>query len=143
VRSLEEQVLDLLLSGTEVPPLGDLPPAEVFRDGPCRNIYRAFCALYGESGVGRPPDAKAVLAEIGEEGAAVDRMARLLLGSDSAPRGPALSDSLDKLTRSWLLERSRALAREINEAQRHGDGPRLEKLLREKTELSHRLHRGP
>jgi hypothetical protein len=142
VRSLEERTLELLLSGAGVPAPRRLPPAEVFRDAGCRNIYRAFCALYGESGAGQPPDAKAVLAELGDEGETIDRMARLLVGSDGAAPGPALSDGLDRLTRRWLNERSRALAREMAEAQRSGDRARLERLLLEKNELSHRLHRG-
>jgi DNA primase len=142
VRSTEERTLEQLLSGSDLPALRALPPAEVFDDPHCRNIYRVFCALYGERGADRPPDAKMVLAELGEEGATIDRMARLLVGSDGAAQGPALSDNLDRLTRRWMNQRSRELSREIAEAQRDGDGARLERLLLEKNELSHRLHRG-
>jgi DNA primase len=143
VRSYEEHTLELLLSGDPVPGPEALPPPEVFLDAHCRNIYRAFCALYRESGGTRPPAAREVLAELGEQGATVDRVARLLVGRDTTSQGPTLVQSLDKLTRRWWQQRTRALSREIAEAQRQGDGARLERLLREKTELSHRLHRGP
>src|SRR5215203_2088663 len=56
VRSTEERVLQDLLKaeeGSQIPPLGELPPPEVFRDMECRNIYEAFCALYAEAGL--PP----------------------------------------------------------------------------------------
>ena len=117
VRSLEETALELLLTGGgvagAVPAAADLPPAEAFLDPACRNIYRAYRALY-ESGAGRPPDARAVMAELGDAGegdrrathersgerddpdhdprerggpdAPVDRLARLLLGSGLGPR---------------------------------------------------------
>jgi DNA primase len=143
VRSYEEHTLELLLSGDPVPGPEALPPPEVFLDAHCRNIYRAFCALYRESGGTRLPAAREVLAELGEQGATVDRVARLLVGRDTTSQGPTLVQSLDKLTRRWWQQRTRALSREIAEAQRQGDGARLERLLREKTELSHRLHRGP
>jgi DNA primase len=60
VRSLEEQVLANLLqaggAGGGVPPAGELPPAEVFFDTECRNIYRTFCALYSDGGLEAPAD---------------------------------------------------------------------------------------
>jgi len=142
VRSLEEQTLDLLLSGDGVPAVGNLPPADVFLDPACRNIYRAFRALYGEGGGGRAPDARAVLGEVGHDGDTVDRLARLLVGSGVDPDGSSLPHCLDKLTRRWLQQRLRTLAREIAEAQHQGDAARLDRLLTEKTDLSYRLHRG-
>jgi len=119
VRSLEETALELLLTGGgvagAVPPAADLPPDEAFLDPVCRNIYRTYRALY-ESGTGRPPDARAVMAELGDAGggdrpaagagddadrdaregggldAPVDRLARLLLGSSFGPSERATSD---------------------------------------------------
>ncbi len=142
VRSLEEHALELLLAGDGVPDLGDLPPEDVFLDPQCRNIYRAYYDLYQESGGSRSPQPQEVLATLGEGGDAVDRIARLLMeGDDSASRGLAAAESLAKLTRRWWQTRLRALSRDIAEAQRQGDGARLESLLKEKTELSQRLHR--
>ncbi len=142
VRSLEELALEMLLSGSSLPGPGELPPADVFLDASCRNIYRAFHALYLQSGTGRAPGTRAVLNELGDEGVSVDHLARLMVGSGIGPNGPTLDDCLDKLTRRWLQQRQRALSREITEAQREGDDARLERLLREKTDLSHCLHRG-
>ena len=142
VRSLEEHALELLLAGDGVPDLGDLPPEDVFLDPQCRNIYRAYYDLYQQSGGSRSPQAQEVLTTLGEGGDAVDRIARLLMeGDDSASRGLAAAESLAKLTRRWWQTRLRALSRDIAEAQRQGDGARLESLLKEKTELSQRLHR--
>ena len=143
VHSYEEHTLELLLAGDAPPRLEALPPPEVFLDDDCRNIYRAFCALYRESGGTRCPETREVLTELGEQGASVDRVARLLVGRETSSQGPTLSESLDKLTRRWWQQRTRALSREIAEAQREGDDARLQRLLKEKTELSHRLHRGP
>ncbi|HEX5761058.1 MAG TPA: DNA primase [Thermoanaerobaculia bacterium] len=144
VRTLEEEVLRRLLSGgpdEPLPPPGEMPPAEVFFDADCRNIYRAFRALYGE-GEGSPPGARAVLAALGSEGRAIDRMAQVLLEGEFNPGQPGLGESLDKLERRWRRQRLRELATEIGEAQRLGDGARLENLLREKTSLSRAHHTG-
>lgn len=142
VRSLEEQTLERLLSGGEpVPAVGDLPPEEAFLDSACRNIFRAFCTLYGR-GRGEAPAARAVLDELAGDDEAVDRMAQLLLEGAAAASGPSLAESLDKLRRRWRQQRLRQLARDIGEAQRAGDRLRLERLLNEKTSLSRSLHRG-
>ncbi len=144
VRTLEEEVLARLLSaagGEPLPPPADLPPPEVFFDADCRNIYRAFRTLYGE-GDGSPPEARAVLAALGSEGRAIDRVAQVLLEGEFNPGKPGLGESLDKLERRWRRQRLRELSSEIDEAQRLGDEPRLESLLREKTGLSRVLHAG-
>ncbi|HEX2254793.1 MAG TPA: hypothetical protein VHQ65_16125, partial [Thermoanaerobaculia bacterium] len=147
VRTTEERLLDLLLGGgaggTELPRPEELPPPDVFFDPECRNIYRVWSALYRESGTGSAPDTRAVLAALGQQGAAVDRMARLLVGGKPGPAGSALPDCLDKLTRRWLQQRLKGLSREIAEAQRAGDRARLDHLVAEKTQLSRRLHRSP
>ncbi|MGH9360524.1 MAG: hypothetical protein ACRD2T_01300, partial [Thermoanaerobaculia bacterium] len=124
-----------------LPPPGDLPPPEVFFDAECRNIYRAFRDLYLE-GAGSPPEARAVLAALGSEGRAIDRVAQVLLEGGFNPGRPGLGESLDKLERRWRRQRLRELASEIGEAQRLGDGARLESLLHEKTSLSRALHAG-
>lgn len=148
VRTLEEHALELLLTGDGVPAVEELPVEEVFLDPQCRNIYRVFYDLYQQNGGSQPPRPKEVLAALGEGGAAVDRIARLMMEGDafdethaSTSRGPAVGESLDKLTRRWWQQRQRVLSRDIAEAQRQGDGARLERLLKEKTELSQRLHR--
>ncbi|MDP9120908.1 MAG: hypothetical protein M3O15_05980, partial [Acidobacteriota bacterium] len=145
VRSVEEQVLQSLVAAEGVPPVADLPPAEVFLDTECRNIYQAFCTLYAESG-GKVPDARALagmLSTMGQADRTVDRMASILVEGSFAPgKSGRLSESLEKLTRRWQQQRLRELASEIAEAQRKGDQVRLESLLKQKTSLSHRFHRG-
>jgi len=141
VRSAEEAALRLLLSGSgRPPPSAELPPAEVFLDAECRNIYRVFVDLYGERGA--PPGARDVIAGLGTEGAAVDRLAALLLEGPFGPQGEGLSEGLSRLTRRWQKQRQRELSRDIQEAQRTGDSGRLERLLDEKTQLSRLLHGG-
>jgi hypothetical protein len=142
VRSLEEQVLERLVAGEEpLPPPEEMPPAEAFLDTECRNIYRAFCALYAR--MGSRPDVRALTTALGHEGDPVARLAMILVerntGSERiGPPGP----SLEKLMRRWQKQRLQELATEIGEAQRLGDQARLEHLLKEKTSLSHSLHRG-
>ena len=141
MRSAEEAALRLLLSGSgRPPPSAELPPAEVFLDAECRNIYRVFVDLYGERGA--PPGARDVIAGLGTEGAAVDRLAALLLEGPFGPEGEGLSECLSRLTRRWQKQRQRELSRDIQEAQRTGDSGRLERLLDEKTQLSRLLHGG-
>lgn len=143
VLSLEERVLQLLLTGRgRRPAAAELPPAEVFLDEACRNIYRAFCALY-EQGSDRPPEARAVLARLAESGEGVDRVAQLLLEEAFAPRDGELVGALRELERRWRRQRLRELAGEIQAAQRAGDQERLERLLNEKTELSRSVHSLP
>ena len=138
VRSLEEQVLRHLLADSAAVAPADLPPEEVFFDPPCRNIYRAFCALYGRRG--GAPDVKSVLAELSGDEAAVDRAALILLEDSVASEGAGLPDSISRLLRRWHQKRLRELSREIHDAQRGGDEARLASLLTEKDELSRRLH---
>jgi DNA primase len=141
VRSLEEQVLAMLLSGDEeVPPAAELPAPETFLDPVCRNIYRTFCALYGREGEVPPPGA--VPAALTADGSAVDRVAQLLLEGPVAPSKAGLPALFGALRRRWERQRLRELAREIGEAQRQGDSVRCERLVDEKTTLSLRYHRG-
>jgi DNA primase len=153
VRSLEEQVLaSLLQAGAPLqadprerpgalPPPEEMPPAEVFLDPECRNIYRSFCTLYAEGG-GKAVAARAVLANVASQPATVDRMAQILLEEPFDPGKSGLSESLDKLVRRWRQQRLRQLLSEIAEAQRKGDLVRLARLLDEKTSMSQSLHRG-
>lgn len=144
VRSLEEQVIEDLLVRDEqapFPPFSDLPPPEVFLDTDCRNIYQTFCALYAR-GNGTPPDARAVQAALGVQGASVDRMARILLERSFASGRIGLLESLDKLVDRWRRQRIKDLHGEINEAQRKGDHALRDRLVEEKTRLSRSVHRG-
>ncbi len=143
--NIEKLVLAHLLEGTEpVPPLADLPQPEAFLDLECRNIYQTFCALYAR-GTGSPPDTRAVLAEVGSEGGAVDLMAGVLLERKftSGVSGKlGLSESLEKLEDRWRKQRSRELAAGIREAEIRKDSARLQSLLEEKDRLNQGLHRG-
>ncbi len=142
VRSLEESALDLLLRDRGVPATGDLPPEDVFLDLPCRNIYRAFCALYGSGrGGGLAPDGRAVVAELGSDMTAVDRLAQILVEAPVGSKELALPDLFAKLTRRWHEKRQKDLASEIGEAQRAGDETRLLALYEEMRRLSLLLHR--
>jgi hypothetical protein len=141
VRNAEEVVLRHLLAGSAAPPAAaELPLAEVFLDAECRNIYRVFVDLYEARGA--PPEAREVVAGLGEAGAAVDRLAALLLEEPFGSEGEGLPEWLPRLTRRWQKQRQRELSREIHEAQRQGDGGRLERLRDEMGELSRRLHGG-
>lgn len=137
--NIEKLVLALLLEGTEpVPPAEDLPPPEAFLDSECRNIYQTWCALYarGSGSPPTPPDAKAVLAEIGSEGGSVDQMAGILLERNITSGRLGLLESLEKLEDRWRKQRSRELAAKIREAEIRKDSVRLQSLLEEKSRLS-------
>jgi DNA primase len=140
VRSVEEQVLaSLLAAGPEgLPPAAELPPAEVFLDPACRNIYRTYCTLYARAGPS-PPDAREVLAAVGAQDPAVDRMAQILLEEPFDPAKSGLLESLDKLVRRWRQQRLRELQSALAEAQRRGDHALLASLVEEKTRLSRSL----
>ena len=138
--NIEKLVLALLLEATEpVPPCEDLPEPEAFLDPECRNIYRTYCALYA-GGAGSPPDARAVLSEIGSEGGTVDQMAGILLERNITSGRLGLLESLEKLEDRWRKQRSRELAGKIREAELRKDSARLQSLLEEKSRLSQ--HRG-
>ncbi|HVT60061.1 MAG TPA: DNA primase [Thermoanaerobaculia bacterium] len=142
VRSDEEKVLQLLLNGEiKIPAPAELPAPEVFFDAECRNIYRSFCTLYAKSG-GPPPEARAVLAGLGADEAAVDRMALILLEEPVDPAKAGLFPSLDNLVRRWRQQRLRQLVSEIAETQRRGDPARVASLLEEKINLSRSLQLG-
>ncbi len=143
VRDMEEQVLALLLAGDRPPPpVEKLPPAEVFFDPQCGNIFRAFVALYKETPDGSPPTAQAVIATLGSEDS-IDRVAQILLEMSADPGIAGTVSLLGTLEKRWLEKRQRDLTAEMDEAQRRGDIERLERLVQEKTSLSRSLHRGP
>ena len=143
IRSLEEQVLDLLLQEevrSQIPPVEELPPPGVFLDIECRNIYEAFCALY--AGASSPPDFQMLKSRLGEHERTVARLAKIMLEREVASGRIGLLESLDKLTDRWRRQRIKELHGEINEAQRKGDHALRDRLVDEKTRLSRSLHRG-
>ncbi len=146
VRSVEEEILAGLLQEDEgepsarpaLPPIGELPPPEVFLDPECRNIYRTCCTLYAEGGA-QALTARAVLAQVASQPATVERLAQLLAEGRVEPGKARLSESLDKLVRRWRQTRLRELQSEIVEAQRRGDQARLAHLVEERTSVSQSL----
>jgi len=143
VRSLEAQVLDVLLQTEDaaaIPPRDQLPPPEVFFDTECRNIYEAFCALYGEAGT--PPNSQQVLSRLGETEGIVVRLARIMVEGSFASGRNGLQESLDTLTDRWFRRRRQEVQREISDAQRRGDEALLNRLLEERDRLNRSLHRG-
>jgi DNA primase len=146
VRSVEEEILAGLLQEGEgepsarptLPPIGELPPPEVFLDPECRNIYRTCCTLYAEGGA-QAVTARAVLAQVASQPATVERLAQLLAEGRAEPGKARLSESLDKLVRRWRQTRLRELQSEIVEAQRRGDQARLASLVEERTRVSQSL----
>jgi DNA primase len=143
VRSLEEQVLDVLLQAEDaaaIPPRDQLPPAEVFFDTECRNIYEAFCALYTEAG--SPPDAQKVRSRLGDAEGIVVRLAKIMVEGSFASGRNGLQESLDTLTDRWFRRRRQEVQREISDAQRRGDEALLNRLLEERDRLNRSLHRG-
>jgi DNA primase len=143
IRSLEEQVLDLLLREEgrgQLPAPEALPPPAVFLDVECRNIYEAFCALY--TGARTPPDFQTLKSRLGEGDATVARLAKIMLEREVTSGRIALPESLDKLTDRWRRQRIKELHGEINEAQRRGNDALRDRLVDEKTRLSRSVHRG-
>ncbi|HEV7509631.1 MAG TPA: DNA primase [Thermoanaerobaculia bacterium] len=143
VRSLEEQVIAVLLQTEDtaaIPPRDQLPPAEVFFDTECRNIYEAFCALYTEAG--SPPNAHRVRSRLGEAEGIVVRFARIMVEGSFASGRNGLQESLDTLTGRWFRQRRQEVQREIGDAQRRGDEALLSRLLEERDRLNRSLHRG-
>ncbi len=143
VRSLEEQVIDVLLQTEDsaaIPPREHLPPPEVFFDIECRNIYEAFCALYTETG--SPPDPQRVRSQLGEGEGIVARFAKIMVEGSFASGKNGLQESLDTLSDRWFRRRRQEVQREISEAQRRGDEALLNRLLDERDRLNRSLHRG-
>jgi len=139
VQGLEERLLQLLLGdASAVPPLEDLPPPEAFLDPACGNIFAVFLDLYRQSAV--PPEARSVRDALGEENETVDQLARILLEDSVASRENELPEAISKIRRRWQQQRLRELAAEMERAQREGDDARLERILKEKTVLSAKLH---
>ncbi|HVR28287.1 MAG TPA: DNA primase [Thermoanaerobaculia bacterium] len=140
VLSLEERVLQLLLSGEVAPPpIRELPGTEIFLDPVCGNIFGKFLALYTE--VGGVPDVRIVLDALAESRESLDRAARILLETPSCSETAGeLEYSLRQLTTRWQRERQRKLALEIREAQRRGDLVRLDALIQENNALTRALH---
>jgi DNA primase len=140
VASLEERVLQLLLSGeVPIPAASELPTPDVFLDPVCGNIFRKFLAVH--AGVGGVPDARAVLEMLGETPELLDRAAKILLETSSCSGAvDELGYSLRELTRRWQRDRLRRLALDIGEAQRRGDLVRLDILIQEKNSLTRALH---
>ena len=135
---MEERAIQLLLTNPEVPALEELPPPEAFLDPGCRNIYAALCGLYREAGV--RPDAKAVRDALGDAGDAVDQLARILLEESDASREDLLPEAVARIKRRWQQQRLRELSAELEQAQRDGDGARMDRIVAEKTALSAELH---
>jgi DNA primase len=140
VSSLEERVLQLLLSGeVPIPAAPQLPPPEVFLDPVCGNIFRKFLAIHAE--VGGIPDVRVVLDMLGESPEMLDRAAKILVETSSCSEAvDELGYSLRELTRRWQRDRLRRLALDIGEAQRRGDLVRLDILIQEKNSLTRALH---
>lgn len=138
VRTVEEQALGLLLAGSSLHP-DELPPEEVFFDSACRNIYRAFCALYMRGGGATSPEVDELLPLLDAEGGAIDCMARLLL-EDSNPHGGDLPQTLQRLRHRWQKQRLPDLVRQIKQATVDGNDVLLHRLLEEKMALTRSLH---
>ena len=140
VSSLEERVLQLLLSGeVPIPAAPQLPAPEVFLDPVCGNIFRKFLAIHAE--VGGIPDARVVLDMLGESPEMLDRAAKILVETSSCSEAvDELGYSLRELTKRWQRDRLRRLALDIGEAQRRGDLVRLDILIQEKNSLTRALH---
>ncbi len=137
----EEKALLLLLKpGAAIPPIEELPPAEIFFDPECRNIFTAFCALY-RGGNRRVPAGADVVARLGDEGGAIDRAARLLLEDADSGEGD-LEETLATLNRRWKKHCQTDLMRQIRQAQQQGDDESLARLLEEKKILNRSLHPG-
>lgn len=139
VRKEEEKALLLLMkSEAPLPPVDQLPPANVFFDADCRNIYTAFCALI-RGGESQAPPSSAVIAELDPESGAIDRAARILLEDPDSVEG-SLRESLDSLLHRWRRYYQSELLRQIQQAEQEGDQDRLVQLLEEKKLLTQSLH---
>lgn len=137
---MEESVLRALMSGEgELPPVAEMPPAEVFFDSACRNIFRVWCTLYRDQGR-RPPVRDIQEALTGQPGA-IDRIAKILLERHVSPGAVDPRADLDRLRRRWLDQRRQEVRRELVEAQRAGDSNRIDHLSREMKQLSQEYYK--
>jgi hypothetical protein len=135
-----------------VPDRGELPPDEVFVNEACRHVYGVFRVLLEEGG-GAPPGLSALQERLAAEGGtSVDLVARLVIEGADQPGGlpgrahPSCEETLGRylkeLERRWRKRRLVDLNRDINEAQRAGDHPRLQSLVEERSVLSREVHLG-
>jgi DNA primase len=157
-RLIEEGALRALLallpggeSAAPVPDAGTFPPADVFWNDACRHVYATFRVLLEERG--EAPPVAALQERLGAEGGnSVDLVARLVIEGPDQPGGlpgravPSCEETLRRylreLDRRWRQRRLVELNRDINEAQRAGDGPRLHSLVEERSLLSREVHLG-
>ena len=139
VTSLEESALQLLLRAP-LPLRVELPPADVFWDRDCRELYLAFRRQCDAGEGGGSVDVQALLGSLDRERATIDRVARLLLEDPPGFRLSELSESLHRLEQRWGRRRAQQLKTELLEAQQTGDHERMEELLKLKAELSDKLH---
>ena len=157
-RLIEEGALRHLLAllpGGEapgnVPGAAALPAAEVFWNEGCRHLYAAFRVLLEERGAA--PSVSALQERVAAEGGpSFDLVARLVIEGPDQPGGlpgrahPSCEETLRRylreLERRWRERRLVELNRDINEAQRNGDHPRLQSLVEEKSALSREVHLG-
>jgi hypothetical protein len=83
-----------------------------------------------------------VRSRLGEDEGTVARLAKIVLEREIAPGRFGLLEALEKLADRWRRQRIKELQGEISEAQRKGDHALRDRLVDEKTRLSHSLHRG-
>ena len=141
-QELEKRLLELLLGGSELPSVDNLPSPEAFLDPLFRNIFEAYLRLY-QSDPGAPPGARQLLQELAPEGEAIDQIAGILIKDPPSPRPGELAESLQQLARRHQRRRAEDLTRAIAEAERSGDAERLHLLLAEKASLNESLHPRP
>ncbi|MFN7942106.1 MAG: DNA primase [Thermoanaerobaculia bacterium] len=141
----EEEALRLLLAaadaGDELPGPEEMPLAEVFLDPVLRKFFETFLVLYSAESARRAPSTRELLARLGDVPEAAARASRLLLEFEGLSGGPArLSVAFAGLRRRWLKERRRAVAAELEQAERRGDAARVGELLVERERLTRELH---
>jgi DNA primase len=141
-QELEKRLLELLLAGSEAPPIERLPRPEAFLDPTFRNIYDVYLRLY-QSGSGSPPGARELLHELATEGEVIDQIAGILIKDPPLPLPGELVERLQQLARRDQRRRAEELTRAIAEAVRSGNTDRLQALQAEKASLNQILHPRP
>lgn len=134
----ESAVLRALLHADDPRALREQLLDDYFEDGSCRAIFRAISRRLDE---GQPLDFSEIATEVRGE-SELTRLSELAITPDERDSEVThtLGDTVRLMERRFLERRLKQLNSDIQEAERSGDGVRVDALFGEKVALSRRLH---